>query len=209
MTFYMAALAPYYGLSVFVKPSFQALNASSIPLAKKGEKSDLRSAVRTLIRDEKSGEALFWFVNTHLIHTISEEGSQIRADEVQCVLDGMSESVLAETKGRCIIVGDHNSLTPKEGFFNLYKKGDYVSAHLKAKGKEPANTWSTGIQAPFRDVDGLEEHPNGVCLDYVFVKGGIEIVDAGIAGEKCADHDKTLFASDHIGVWADVKVPLG
>jgi hypothetical protein len=56
------------------------------------------------------------------------------------------------------------------------------------------------------DMDGADLHPQGVCLDFIWVKGdGAEVRSAGVAGDVPSQHDATLYPSDHIAVWADIK----
>ena len=81
-------------------------------------------------------------------------------------------------------------------------------------GSKPSKSSCRGrTQAPqltllrrYMDMDGADLHPQGVCLDFIWVKGdGAEVRSAGVAGDVPSQHDATLYPSDHIAVWADIK----
>ena len=77
----------------------------------------------------------------------------------------------------------------------------FRSAHLEANGAEPAVTWPSGLQAPGMDTDG----PPG-CLDYVWVRGAIRVESCGLAFDRPAVGDPTLYPSDHLGLSARITV---
>tara|TARA_B110000208_G_C11730559_1_gene416253 strand:- start:223 stop:1335 length:1113 start_codon:yes stop_codon:yes gene_type:complete len=208
-------LAPFFGISSLLRPGLIAEAVDRLVLqpttAKSASAEDhhMGTALRCRVRDAQSGVTLFWFVNLHLVSWTTPAGAATRAEETRRVLAWM-KPVLAEANGRCVIVGDHNTLLPDEPLLALFRDAGYASAHLVAKGSEPASTWPSGVKAPFMDLEGInlgvDGVPAGVCLDFIWTCGDITVVDAGIAGNACAPHDPTLYPSDHIGVWAEVRL---
>ena len=199
-------LAPFFGLSTLIRPGLVAEAKETLVLQPTGAREHMGTAIRTRIRDAQSGAPLFWLVNLHLVSFTTPAGRLMRAHETRRVLNWM-DSVLHETDGRCVVVGDHNTLLRDEPLFGVFEKRGYLSAHRVAKGAEPASTWPTGIVAPFMDVDGAALHPKGVCLDFIWTIGeGLVALDAGVVGTDPAPDDPTLYASDHAGVWAELRV---
>ena len=77
----------------------------------------------------------------------------------------------------------------------------FASAYYDVHDYEPAVTWPSGIQAETMDTDG---DPN--CLDYIWVKGEIEVLSAQVACNEHAPGDSTLYPSDHFALLAEVEV---
>jgi endonuclease/exonuclease/phosphatase family metal-dependent hydrolase len=199
-------LAPFFGLSTMIRPGLVAEAEEVLVLQPTGSREHMGTAIRTRVRDAQSGVALFWLVNLHLVSFTTPAGRSMRTREARRVLNWM-DAVLHETDGRCVVVGDHNTLLRDEPLFGVFTTRGYVSAHRAVKGAEPASTWPTGIVAPFMDVDGAALHPEGVCLDFIWTIGeGLVAVDAGVVGAEHASDDATLYASDHVGVWAELRV---
>ena len=69
----------------------------------------------------------------------------------------------------------------------------FKSAFVTVNGKEPEDTFPTGLQAEFMDTDPA------MCLDYVFYRGpdSLRPVSAEISGDIHAPGDITLYPSDH------------
>jgi len=207
---YYVTLAPYFGISTLVKPTYRSSASEELVLMPPGMglgiRKHLGTTQRVLVRDGETDAPLFWFVNVHYIADTNDEGVRIRSLEAQRVVEWM-KSVENVTNGRVVIVGDHNTLMQNEGLFEVMRSGGYKSALLEANGEEPNSTWPTGIQAVYKDVDGAELHPKGVCLDYIWIKG-MAVKLAGVAGDKHKEGDETLFASDHIAIWADLVLDV-
>jgi hypothetical protein len=51
------------------------------------------------------------------------------------------------------------------------------------------------------DTDGDPD-----CLDYIWVRGAVEVEGARLVFDRPAVGDPTLYPSDHVGVAADVRV---
>jgi hypothetical protein len=47
-------------------------------------------------------------------------------------------------------------------------------------------------------------HPD--CLDYIWLRGTIEVEEARLAFDRPAAGDHTLFPSDHLGIAARVRI---
>ena len=68
-------------------------------------------------------------------------------------------------------------------------------------GADPAVTWPSGLQAPAMDTDG---EPG--CLDYVWVRGAVRVVEARLAFDRPHPEDPTLYPSDHLGISALLEI---
>ena len=74
----------------------------------------------------------------------------------------------------------------------------YRSAYEVVFGREPAATYSTALVEP--------QSVNGACVDYIFMSTSFAGADgAGLIGTDLAENDDTLYASDYVGVWADIR----
>ena len=70
-----------------------------------------------------------------------------------------------------------------------------------ANGHEPAYTWPSGLQAEAMDTDGDPE-----CLDYIWVRGEVRVVDCRLAWDRPDIADPTLYPTDHLGLSAHLEV---
>ena len=178
---YYVTLAPYFGLSLFVADDkFTSLKYEVIALQPNNDEDHMGSAQRVLIGDKKTKSPLFWVVNIHLVHYTMKEGMKMREDETSRVLQWMEPAY--DSCDKAILMGDHNTLMRNEKVMRIYKKEGYVSAYKEVNGKEPKSTWPSGIQAVFMDLDGVENNPKGVCLDYIMLKN-IEVTKAKLVGK--------------------------
>jgi endonuclease/exonuclease/phosphatase family metal-dependent hydrolase len=75
----------------------------------------------------------------------------------------------------------------------------YRSAFEVKMGHEPAATFPTALVEPQINA--------GRCHDYIFLSSAFSgVADSGLFARRSAENDDTLYASDHIGVWADILV---
>lgn len=75
----------------------------------------------------------------------------------------------------------------------------YRSAYAEKHGHEPPATFPTAL--------ARARFSQGACLDYLFLSPAFGRVEqAGLLATESADVDDALFASDHVGVWADIIV---
>jgi endonuclease/exonuclease/phosphatase family metal-dependent hydrolase len=159
-----------------------------------GERLDLgrnRSALR--VEAALQGGARLGFAVTHLHHEL--DGAAIRADQAVAVTDW-----LATTSGPLVVVGDFNA-DPTEPTYGRMLEAGFRSAHVEANGAEPAVTWPSGIQAPGMDLDG-----DPSSIDYIWVRGPIEVVECRLVFDRPAVDDPTLYPSDHLGLAARIRL---
>jgi endonuclease/exonuclease/phosphatase family metal-dependent hydrolase len=152
-----------------------------------GERLDLgmhRSALRVPVTLPE-GPTLDYVV-THLHHLVPDEAARAR---------------LANIEGPLVVVGDFNA-EPSEPAYRVMSDAGFRSAAAVANGREPAVTWPSGIQAPGMDTDG---EPG--CLDYIWVRGAIEVDACRLAFDRPAVNDPTLYPSDHLGLAARIRLP--
>lgn len=137
----------------------------------------------------------FAFVVTHLHHEVADEAA--REQQVATLLGWLEER---SEPGAQIVVGDFNA-EPAEPAYSRMAAAGYRSAHREANGSEPAVTWPSGIQAPGMDTDG---EPG--CLDYIWVRGPIEVESCRVTFDRPAVGDTTLYPSDHFGLAARLRI---
>ena len=77
----------------------------------------------------------------------------------------------------------------------------FRSAYAEANGADPDVTWPSGLVAPAMDTDGTPG-----CLDYVWVRGRVDVDTARTVFDRPAAHDPTLYPSDHLGVAATLRL---
>jgi endonuclease/exonuclease/phosphatase family metal-dependent hydrolase len=197
---YYVLYAPVWGISTVVHPDLEVLCEDHIVLRTEVHAEHYGTAHRLVLRFP--GGRTVWLVNMHLDSTTDARvGREIRAAEVAAVLAWLRRCGLDRGAADCVLcVGDHNTLLPQESILGMWRDAGFISAHHSVHGTEPSKTWPTGISnSPFIDRDG---EPG--CLDYIYVHGADKITlhGAGIAGDTPCHHDATLYASDHIALWA-------
>ncbi|MCI0581317.1 MAG: endonuclease/exonuclease/phosphatase family protein [Chloroflexi bacterium] len=124
----------------------------------------------------------------------------------------------APTNGAAIVLADCNE-TPGRAAGRVMTAAGFRSAHAEANGHEPKATWPSGSSAERsggrarRQGGWLWEAEAGVepagCYDYIWVRGGVTVESCGLAFERPAAHDPTLYPSDHFGLAAVVAVGRG
>jgi endonuclease/exonuclease/phosphatase family metal-dependent hydrolase len=176
---------PEYGNSVLVRDSLEVGEDERLELGHN------RSALRLSI-----GPGTPWtFVVTHLHHAVLDES--VRAEQAIELLRWLSG---IEAPQPLVVVGDFNA-EPSEPTYRLMTEAGFRSAHLVANGSEPAVTWPSGIVAPAMDTDG-----DPGCLDYIWVRGAIEVESCRVAFDRPAVGDPTLLPSDHFGLVARLRI---
>lgn len=178
---------PEYGNSMLVKEPL-AFDAS--------ERLDLgmaRSAHRVRVSLPARGRLLF--AVTHLHHVPESHAERLaQVEQLVAWLDGSPEHEAM------IVLGDFNA-DPREPAYARMRAAGFRSAYLEANGHEPSVTWPSGLQAPAMDTDGDPE-----CLDYIWLRGAVEVDDARLAFNRADVDDPTLYPSDHVGIAAHVRV---
>lgn len=117
-----------------------------------------------------------------------------RAAQVRQLLDWTSTRNDAAAK---IVCGDFNA-----GLDNASIQS--MTANFRATQLGPT------AFTPLREKDGEATHPDWErfdrCIDFIWVTKSIRIVDTGRCFDRPAEADKTLWPSDHVGVWADLEL---
>lgn len=141
-----------------------------------------------------SGTTLRW-VNTHLHHPDGPPGYVARRNQVVSILEWLATLPRVDAE---VLVGDLNA-TPDEPAIAELRRGGFVSAVEVTLGRhEP--TYPSGLVAP-----SIPRGP-AMCLDYVWTRGAVRVLDARLAWAAPAPWDPTLYPSDHRGVVADVAL---
>jgi endonuclease/exonuclease/phosphatase family metal-dependent hydrolase len=182
---------PEYGNAMLVRHPLAASVAG-------GERLDLglnRSALRLVITLD---DASVLVAVTHLHHVPADEG--LRDDQARQLMEWLDASPPTDAQ---IVVGDFNA-EPSEPAVERVRSSGFRSAYAEANGSDPEVTWPSGLQAPGMDTDG---EPG--CLDYVWVRGAVRVSRARLAWDRPAVGDPTLYASDHIGLVAELSVRDG
>jgi endonuclease/exonuclease/phosphatase family metal-dependent hydrolase len=178
---------PEYGNSLLVKAPLEATDVERLDLGLG------RSAHRGVVR--LAGGSSVVVAVTHLHHVV--DGAADRDRQAAALLDWLAA---APTADATIVMGDFNA-DPQEPTYARMGAAGFRSAHAEANGGEPAVTWPSGLQAPAMDTDGDPD-----CLDYIWVRGAVRVVDARLAWDRPDPSDPTLFASDHLGISAHLEI---
>ncbi len=178
---------PEYGNSLLIGEPLHGRDVERLDLGLQ------RAAHRTVI--DLPGGSTVLAVATHLHHVVSAEIE--RAEQTAALLAWLEG---ARPTDATIVMGDFNA-DPSEPAYAAMVTAGFRSAFVEANGHEPAVTWPSGLQAPAMDTDGEPE-----CLDYVWVRGAIRVLDARLAFDRPDPDDPTLYPSDHLGVAAHVEV---
>jgi endonuclease/exonuclease/phosphatase family metal-dependent hydrolase len=178
---------PEYGNSLLVKAPLAAGDH---------DRQDLgatRSAQR--VRITLPGGARLVFAVTHLHHLPDDQ--DVRLAQVARLLAWLDASPGHDAM---IVAGDFNA-GPLEPAHARMRTAGFASAYATANGAEPPVTWPSGLQAPAMDTNGQPD-----CLDYLWVRGAVEVEDARLVFDRPAVGDPTLYPSDHVGLAAHVRV---
>jgi endonuclease/exonuclease/phosphatase family metal-dependent hydrolase len=174
-------LAAYHGIATMAKAEW--VEHEVLDLMSFG-----RVAQRSVLR---AGGREFAFVNTHLHHPPGAVDERVR--QAERLLEWLGRDA---RRLPVIIVGDLNAYLGEPALDVI--KGRFRSAHEAVHGREPEKTWPT-------PVNTHDPSPPGT-LDYVFASEEFEVVDAGLAFDRPSAEDPDLYPSDHLGVWARVRL---
>lgn len=161
---------------------------SRLPILERGS-LDLRGQHRVAnwARVGLADGAILEVHNAHL----SSRDQALRDRQARLVLDHMA------SRGEFpkLLVGDLNAVPTSSTLRLLGRR--LRSAYALVHGEEPATTWPT----PLRPDAG-----SGSVIDYVLVDDHVEVVDAWLTFDHPAPTDPTLFASDHFGIAATLRI---
>ena len=178
---------PEYGNSVLVKSplAFEPIARIDLGLG--------RSAHGVLVT--MPGGSRLVFAVTHLHHPPEAHAERLaQAEQLVAWLE------TAPAHDAMVMAGDFNA-DPREPAYARMVAAGFRSAFEEANGIEPSVTWPSGLQAPAMDTDGDPD-----CLDYLWVRGSVEVEEARLAFDRAAVGDPTLYPSDHFGIAARVRI---
>jgi endonuclease/exonuclease/phosphatase family metal-dependent hydrolase len=178
---------PEYGNSLLVR---EPLVAGAV------ERLDLglgRSALRAVV--VTAGGARLLVGVTHLHHVVPAEAE--RDEQTRQLLAWLADGPSSDAQ---VVVGDFNA-EPDEPTYARMAAAGFRSAMAEANGQDPAVTWPSGLQAPAMDTDG-----DPGCLDYIWLRGAVQVPSARLVFDRPAADDPTLYPSDHLGVAAEILV---
>jgi endonuclease/exonuclease/phosphatase family metal-dependent hydrolase len=132
-------------------------------------------------------------VSTHL-HWVPDE-TEKRLEQIQRLLGALQRD---RSERPTIIAGDLNA-TPDEPACEALRDAGFRSSYATANGAEPEWTYPT----PATPADVAVRPPS--CIDYIWVGGAIEVVDARTAFDEPTDAKGRLYPSDHRGIVATLR----
>ena len=174
---------PDYGNSLLVRTPLAPRDVERVDLGLS------RSALRAVVEIEGGVNVLV--VVTHLHHVVDAVAE--RDDQTRQLLEWIATAPVTAAQ---IVMGDFNA-RPYEPAAERMRTGGYRSAAFEANAAEPAVTWPSGIQAPGMDTDG-----EPACLDYIWVRGAVQVGQAKVVFNRPAVDDASLYPSDHFGISA-------
>ncbi len=178
---------PEYGNSMLVRAPLVATAFDRLDLGV------TRAAHRVAL--ELEGGTRLVFAVAHL-HHLPADGA-IRLAQAEALVAWLEGSPAHDA---LIVSGDFNA-PPDEPAARRMRAAGFRSAYAEANGADPPVTWPSGLHAPAMDLDGPP-----ACLDYLWVRGAITVESARLFADRPAVGDPTLFASDHLGLAAHVRV---
>jgi endonuclease/exonuclease/phosphatase family metal-dependent hydrolase len=137
-------------------------------------------------------------LNTHLIHGDGPSGQVARRNQVRAMLAWLDSLPISDV---VTVVGDFNAL-PGEPAVELMRAAGFHSANRTATGGDPV-TYPSGLVASWTDG-----HPEQ-CIDYIWIRGAADVVDARVAFDRPSLEDPGLYPSDHRGLVADLEISRG
>jgi endonuclease/exonuclease/phosphatase family metal-dependent hydrolase len=178
---------PEYGNSLLVREPLVSSDVARLDLGLN------RSAHRAVVA--LPGGASVLVAVTHLHHTV--DGAFERDEQAAALLAWLDEAPAADAT---IAMGDFNA-DPTEPTVARMRAAGFISAYAEANGSDPAVTWPSGLQAPAMDTDGDPD-----CLDYIWLRGTVRVVDARLAFDRPDPADPTVYPSDHLGISAHLEI---
>jgi endonuclease/exonuclease/phosphatase family metal-dependent hydrolase len=150
-----------------------------------------RGRVAQVVRLEIEEQKVDVYV-THLHHVPGEDG--LRQYQVQRLFQWLKSR---DDVGAGIVCGDFNA-TPDSPSVRLVPDS--------FRTVQTAPTCPTGLQAPGEPLLLPDAPRLSFCFDYIWNTGNLVIHGAGRCFDRPDPDDPTLWPSDHVGVWADLKL---
>ena len=133
-------------------------------------------------------------IDVYVTHLFMSRGDEsLRVYQVKQLLEWINARNEADAQ---IVCGDFNAALNKP------------SAQLMSQSFRPTQSEPTAF-TPLADDNGATSHPYwdrfDRCIDYIWVRGPLECTGSAVAFNQPHPDDKTLWPSDHAGLWADLK----
>jgi endonuclease/exonuclease/phosphatase family metal-dependent hydrolase len=149
-----------------------------------------RDTVTLVVRLDIEGRALDLYV-THLYPAVREDSERVAQVKELLVLIKERDDVDYR-----IVCGDCNATLEME------------SMKLMAAAFRPTQSEPTAF-TPLRELAGEPTHPDWPrfdrCIDFIWISESLRVRASGLCFNQPAEHDSSLWPSDHVGVWADLE----
>lgn len=144
-----------------------------------------------------SGKRTFVIANTHLHNGSSREDILERERQCENMIEWIEKN--NEKVDGFIVLGDFNC-NPEDPTYKYMINSNYYSGYKFVCGEEPTKTFPSGIIADTMD-DGPDE-----CIDFIWIKGKLTPFFSSIWAHNCDINDKTIYPSDHFGIFVDLMI---
>jgi endonuclease/exonuclease/phosphatase family metal-dependent hydrolase len=158
---------------------------------------------------EHDGQRLT-FANVHLYFSLLNDSP--RVDQVRRLL------IWLPREDPVVVCGDFNALPRRKSIRLMGQR--FVSAHAVANGHEPEFTFPSpldrgpGLRHSARSMllkaGGLAQHRRNtslqVTVDYIFVSPGLDVRECHIAFHRSDKQNERVYASDHLGLVAELEL---
>jgi len=132
------------------------------------------------------------FVAVHLHHIAQDR--EARLEQAMLLTGWLNDKNSVPLQ---VIAGDFNEVPA--GLAIEYMKQSYRSVFVEYQGYDPLATFPTAL---VQNSDGWSG-----CLDYIFISKSVDqVLSAQIFCRKPSAEDPTLYASDHVGLQAYLKI---
>ena len=171
-----------------------------------------QNRVALAVRTHIAGEPLL-FVSGHFYWFPGDHSHRTR--QLQLLKKWLYTLAHEMPQAGMIVCGDFNG-TPEMPSIQAMR-ADFQSAHVMHHGREPA--WTCPTPLPFQRTPWRKAmfHIAGLAtekklklwrgtLDYIFVNRHITVEECNTAFDQPAPHDADLFASDHLGLHARLRI---
>ncbi|NOK59099.1 MAG: hypothetical protein GFH27_549349n94 [Chloroflexi bacterium AL-W] len=127
----------------------------------------------------------------------------VRQQQVYALYEWLDQRSSADSSKHVIIIAGDFNATPESASV-LLLRSRWCSAYATVHGDEPAWTFGTPLAVRNNVIRG--KPPCRGTVDYIFASPDTVVVDAQLVCDRSAPADPHLFASDHVGVYAEFKL---
>jgi endonuclease/exonuclease/phosphatase family metal-dependent hydrolase len=177
------------------------------------QRIDLGSQHRVAQALQIAGAHPLTLVNGHFYWSPGDSAE--RARQIRHVRNWIRHLHVGDVRRGVVVCGDFNS-TPESRAMRLMQE-EFLSAHEVHHGSEPSYTVPTPLhiaQSPLR-IAALRLYnlalqrritPWRGTVDYIFVSRNLRVQSCHVVFDRPAEHDQTLYPSDHLGLMADLEI---